>query len=79
MLAQPIRPHLALPRLAAGDGLQSGHGASESGEAAGALALDEGFEGLANEGGLLFDAGELLGGADEVVIEGDGGSHRHGL
>jgi hypothetical protein len=54
---------------------QSGHGATQGCQAAGAFALDEGFEGFTDQCRFLLNAGKLLGGADEVVVEGDGGSH----
>lgn len=46
-------------------------GAAETRQPARALALDQGFEGLAHERGLFADAGEGLGFGEEVVIEGE--------
>jgi hypothetical protein len=54
--------------------LQSGHGTSEGSQPAGAFTLDEGFEGFTDQCSLFFYAGELLGGADEIVVEGNSGS-----
>lgn len=58
---------------AAGGGL--GFGAAEAGQAGGGFPLDQRFEGFAQEGGFFGHARVGLGFGDEVVIEGDCGSH----
>jgi len=58
------------------------HRAPEGRQSAGAFALDERFEGFPKQGCLFDDAGEFLGGANEIVIQRNGGSHKismHGL
>src|SRR5580698_2031858 len=61
------------------DVLEVGHGAAERGEPAGRLKVNENLESLAEESGLFLDAGVLLCGLDEIVIECDGGSHGEDL
>jgi len=54
---------------------QPGHGASQGCQPAGAFALDEGFEGFTDQCRFFLYASKLLGGADEIVVEGNGGAH----
>src|SRR5712692_6740067 len=51
------------------------HRAAEEGQSAGALALDESFQRLANQSRFLRHAGELLSGAYEIVIQRKRRSH----
>jgi hypothetical protein len=65
--------------LAAWNIFQSWHGPAKRRQSSGAFALDQGFESFANQSGFLSDTRELLRDAEEFVIEGEGGSHRHRL
>src|ERR1700730_8424628 len=57
--------------------LQSGHCACQRRQSAGAFALDERLESFTNQRSFLGDSGELLGNADEIVIECNGCPHRN--
>ena len=62
---------------AARNTLQPRHGATERCQSSGTFPLNQRFERFANQSRFLSDAGELLGNAEEIIVKGEGCSHRH--
>ena len=56
---------------------QARHRASQRGQPASALPLNQGFESLPNQSRFLGNAGELLGRAYEIVVKDNSSSHRN--
>jgi hypothetical protein len=57
------------------DVFQFGHCAAEGGRPTGSFPLNEGFEGLSDQGCFLGNSAELLGSGHQIVVKSEGCSH----